>query len=89
MAQNNASFSIVSPSHHLVWGMIRKTSHSNLFFFFFKEFNIYSFLRETQSVNGGGAEREGDKESKPGPKLQAVSTEPDAKLELVNREITT
>ena len=36
-----------------------------------------------------GAEREGDTESKAGFRLLAVSTEPDAGLELVNREIMT
>ena len=37
----------------------------------------------------GGAEREGDTESEAGPRLQAVSTEPNAGLELTNREVTT
>ena len=37
----------------------------------------------------GGAEREGDTESKAGSRLQAVSTEPDAGLELTDREIVT
>ena len=40
-------------------------------------------------MNGGGAEREGDTASEAGPRLRAVSTEPDAGLELVNREIMT
>ena len=41
------------------------------------------FLREIQSVSGGGTEKEGDTESsKAGSSLQAVSTEPDAGLEL-------
>ena len=31
--------------------------------FFFNFFNVYLFLREKQSMNGGGAEREGDTES--------------------------
>ena len=34
-----------------------------------------------------GAEREGDKESKAGSRLQAVSTEPDTGLKLMNNEI--
>ena len=45
--------------------------------------------RETQSVCRGGAEREEDTESEAGSRLQAVSTEPDAGLELTNREIVT
>ena len=36
----------------------------------------------------GGAEREGDTESKAGSKFWAVSTEPDAGLELTDCEIT-
>ena len=48
----------------------------------------YSFF-ETQrrSVSGGGAEREGDTESEAGSRLQAVSPEPDAGLELIDHEI--
>ena len=45
--------------------------------------------RERQSMNGEGAEREGDKESEAGSRLQAVSTEPDAGLKLTNCEIMT
>ena len=40
-------------------------------------------------MNGGGAEREGDTESEAGSRLWAVSTEPDAGLELTDREIMT
>ena len=40
-------------------------------------------------MNGGGAEREGDTESERGSRLQAVSTEPDAGLELTDQEIMT
>ena len=40
-------------------------------------------------MNGGGAEREGDTESEAGSGLRAASTEPDAGLELTNREIMT
>ena len=47
------------------------------------------FERERQSVRGGGAEREGDTESKVGSRLQAVSTEPNAGLELTNCELMT
>ena len=46
-------------------------------------------MREGQSANGGGAEREGDTESEAGSRLRAVSTEPDAGLEPTNREIMT
>ena len=50
---------------------------------------IYFWDRERQSMNGGGSEREGDTESETGSTLWAVSTEPDAGLELTDREIVT
>ena len=40
-------------------------------------------------MSGGGAEREGDTESKAGSRLWAVSTEPHAGLELMDCEIMT
>ena len=40
-------------------------------------------------MNGGGAEREGDTESETGSRLRAISPEPDAGLELPDREIVT
>ena len=40
-------------------------------------------------MNGGGAEREGDTESETGSRLWAISPEPDAGLELTDREIVT
>ena len=40
-------------------------------------------------MSGGGAEREGDTESEAGSRLWAVSTEPDAGLELTDHEIMT
>ena len=40
-------------------------------------------------MSRGGAEKEGDTESKVGSRLQAVSTEPDVGLELTSREIMT
>ena len=36
--------------------------------------------RKRQNMNRGGAERDGDTESKAGSKLRAISTEPDAGL---------
>ena len=38
-------------------------------------------------MNGGGAESEEDTESEAGSRLQAVSTEPDARLKLVKCKI--
>ena len=38
-------------------------------------------------MSRGGAEREGDTESEAGPRLRAISTEPDAGLKLKNPEI--
>ena len=40
-------------------------------------------------MSGGGAEREGDPESKAGSRLRAVSPEPDSGLELTDREVMT
>ena len=40
-------------------------------------------------MSWGGAEREGDTESEAGSGLRAVSPEPDAGLELTDREIVT
>ena len=40
-------------------------------------------------MNGRGAEREGDAESETGSRLRAISPEPDAGLELMDREIVT
>ena len=40
-------------------------------------------------MNGGGAEREGDTELEAGSRLWAISPEPDAGLELADREIMT
>ena len=45
--------------------------------------------RERQSASRGGAEREGDTESKAGSELLAVSTESEMGLELTDREIMT
>ena len=50
---------------------------------------MFIFERETQSMSGGGTEREGDPESEAGSRLQAVSTEPDVEFELRNHEIMT
>ena len=52
-------------------------------------FHVYLFLRQRESMKGGGAERDGDTESEAGSRLRAVSTEPDAGLEPTNREIMT
>ena len=38
-------------------------------------------------MRGGGAEREGDTASEAGSRLQVVSTEPDAGLELTDHEM--
>ena len=66
-------------------------SQNNLMQFknFFSTFFIYFWDRERQSMNGGGAEREGDTESETGSWLRAISPEPDAGLELTDREIVT
>ena len=50
---------------------------------------IYFWQTERQSMSRGGAEREGDTESEAGSRLRALSTEPDAGLELTDRKIMT
>ena len=40
-------------------------------------------------MSKGGTEREGDTESEAGSRLQAVSTEPDAGLQVADRETMT
>ena len=50
---------------------------------------MFIFGRETEHEQGKGRERGGDTESEAGSRLRAVSTEPDAGLELTNREIRT
>ena len=52
---------------------------------------IYFWERETerQSMSRGGVEREGDTEAEAGSTLWAISTEPDAGLDLTNHEIMT
>ena len=45
--------------------------------------------RETEHEWGRGREREGDRESKAGSRLGAVSTEPDLGLKPTDREIMT
>ena len=56
--------------------------------------NILMFIyflreREKQSTNGGGAEREGRTESEAGSRFQAVSTESDVGLKLMDCKIMT
>ena len=46
-------------------------------------------VRESQNVDRGGVEGEGDTESKAGSRLRAVSTEPDVGLKPTNGEIMT
>ena len=52
-------------------------------------FNVYLFLRERERESRGGADREGDTESETGSRLRAICPEPDAGLELTDREIVT
>ena len=70
-----------SPWAPVVCDLLRKNFKNVLMFIL--------FLRERQSVNRGGADREGDTESEGGSRIWAVSTEPDAGLEPMNPEIMT
>ena len=59
-------------------------------FFFYFFLNVYLLLRQREIEHErGGSEREGDTESETGSRLRAVSTEPDARLELMDHEIMT
>ena len=62
--------------------------HRSHFYKFIFKFIYFEGDRERQSASRGRAERKGDKESKVGSKLGAVSTEPDMGLELTNHKIT-
>ena len=50
---------------------------------------MFIFERERKNTSREGAEREGDREFKAGPRLLAVSTEPNLGLEPTNCEIMT
>ena len=74
------------------YAVIIKNQFSSSVFFFNFFFNVYLFLggqRETEHERGRGREREGDTESETGSRLRAISPEPDAGLELMDREIVT
>ena len=69
------------------WLFLSSFIYDFLMAFFF--FNVYLFLRERESVSGRGRERERERktESEVGSRFWAVSTEPDAGLELKNWKI--
>ena len=58
-------------------------------FYFFNTFILYLTDRDRVWAGEGQREREGDTECEAGSRLWAVSTEPDAGLELTNCEIMT
>ena len=82
IASMDTFFESIASLGNLFLKILAKEMHS----FFL---NVYLFLTERQSMSGRGAEREGDTESEAGSRLRPVSTEPDARLELMNREIMT
>ena len=68
----------------------REDAYRRISFFFFYFFNVNLFFEregETEPESGRGRER--GTESEAGSRLRAVSTEPDAGLEPINREIMT
>ena len=75
-------------SHSLTLNQLSHPSTPLYFFLIFLTF-IYFWDWERQSMNGGGAEREGDTESEAGSRLWAIRPEPDAGLELTDCEIVT
>ena len=66
-------------------GLMRVTFRKSSFFVCLFCF----FFRERDIMSGGGAEKEGDTESRAGSRPSAVSTEPEAGLELLDRKIMT
>ena len=76
------SIHTASEGKHEIWPQENMVFLSYIYFL-----NIYLFLRESTSTEG--TEREGNKESKAGSRLWAVSTEPNVWLELINHEIMT
>ena len=72
--------------------MHSQSVHSDLFFFSFKFLKSVYFQErggDSDSKSRGGTERRGDTESEPGSRLGAVSTEPDAGLQLTNPDNVT
>ena len=67
-----------------LWSVITLIKMQQFFFF-----NLFLGQRETEHELGRGREREGDTESETGSRLRAISPEPDAGLELTDREIVT
>ena len=68
----------------------RRGLNTACFSFFIIFFNVYLVLRERKrEYERGGAEREGDTESKADSGLRAVSRDPNVGLELMNHEIKT
>ena len=57
--------------------------------FFVKKKFFLMFIFETERVQAGEGQREGDTGSEAGSRLRAVSTEPNGGVEPTNREITT
>ena len=81
-----ASFHMLICHLYIIFGeMSVKVFNPDIFFNVF----IYFWERARQSSSRGGAEREGDPEYEAGSRLWAVSTKPDAGLELTNCEIMT
>ena len=81
--------------HYLTFGLhfiqIYNLPISLPMFLFFKFFNVYLFLRETERERESrrGAGREEDAESEAGSRLGTDSTEPNMGLELMDHEIMT
>ena len=63
--------------------------HVGFLVFFFYYVSLFLRGRERQQEQGRGRETEGDTESEAGSRLRAVSTKPDAGLELTNHKIMT
>ena len=88
VAREGSDVLVSSPIHIFLFFLNMHTSGHGSICFFFLIF-IYFGERQRQDASWLGAEREGGTESEAGSRLRAVSTEPDAGLELTSGEIMT
>ena len=93
-------FSVLSTQYNIkwthwflgLWSFNDELFYLFIFIYLLKKFLkmcIYFWRRGKQGVSRRGAERKGDTKSEAGPRLRAVSTEPNASLKLTSCEIIT
>ena len=77
----------LNPSNIILQHILTRRQETKLWFFFFNFYLLWE--TDAEYERGSRRERERDTESKAGSRLQAVSTEPEAGLELPNCDIMT